>query len=386
MPNPALNPIVLLSPVENGYVGYDPTSDCLHELNPLACLIAELCDGRRSVETIRDIVGPLLPEGQAAEVDRWINQAIEAGLLTWSGSAAAGQRELSGKELNDIAHRLRDNGKTKTAFICQQRATELAPDDAEAWCYLGDLAHIVGRREVARAAYEKYLEFEPDDAEVKHLLVALRDEAPPPRVPDECIQQLYRRFSTFYESNVCDSLGYEGPKRIRELLEPIFGNRRELAVLDLGCGSGLAGVQFKPWSTRLVGVDLSPEMIELSRARNLYDRLDVAEITKWLQLNPDRFDLILCCDTLIYFGDLRVLVATVANQLNQNGVFAFSVERGERSPFHLTDSGRYTHHPDHIREAGKEAGLNVERLEEDFLRMEYGNEVTGLFVALKKQG
>jgi hypothetical protein len=31
-----------------------------------------------------------------------------------------------------------------------------------------------------------------------------------------------------------------------------------------------------------------------------------------------------------------------------------------------------------------EAGLDVARIEEGFLRMEYGAEVTGLFVALKK--
>ena len=41
MDNPALNPAILLSPVENGYVAYDPVSDRLHELNPVAAVIAE---------------------------------------------------------------------------------------------------------------------------------------------------------------------------------------------------------------------------------------------------------------------------------------------------------------------------------------------------------
>src|SRR5579862_1485915 len=130
MSNPTLHPAILLSPVENGYVAYDPIGDRLHELNPVAALIAELCDGTKNVEEIREIVGPLLPEGKAAEVDRWITEGMEAGLLAWSGGAVDGQRELTASELSDLAQRLRQNGKTQTAFLCQQRAAELAADDS----------------------------------------------------------------------------------------------------------------------------------------------------------------------------------------------------------------------------------------------------------------
>jgi hypothetical protein len=45
MSNPRLNPVILLSPVETGYVAYDPVRDYLHELNPVAALLTELCDG-----------------------------------------------------------------------------------------------------------------------------------------------------------------------------------------------------------------------------------------------------------------------------------------------------------------------------------------------------
>ena len=44
----------------------------------------------------------------------------------------------------------------------------------------------------------------------------------------------------------------------------------------------------KPRAAELVGVDLSPEMIELARARNIYDRLEVAEITAWLDQGDAR--------------------------------------------------------------------------------------------------
>src|SRR4029077_7801161 len=189
-------------------------------------------------------------------------QGIQAGLFTETNGDSVARQELSAEELTKLAKRLRERGKIQTAYLCQRRATELIPKDAHAWSELGELAHILGRRDQTRVAYEKYLELEPDDAETKHLLVALRDEPPPPRAPDECIQQLYQRFSSFYEFNACEELYYEAPQRLPDLIKAVLGERRELAIADIGCGSGLAGLKLKPLAARMTGVDLSPEMIE----------------------------------------------------------------------------------------------------------------------------
>jgi predicted TPR repeat methyltransferase len=40
-------------------------------------------------------------------------------------------------------------------------------------------------------------------------------------------------------------------------------------MLDLGCGTGLAGAVFRPFVERLVGVDLSPAMIARRDEKNL---------------------------------------------------------------------------------------------------------------------
>jgi len=64
----------------------------------------------------------------------------------------------------------------------------------------------------------------------------------------------------------------------------------------------------------------------------------------------------------------------------------FSLERGTRAPFHLTDTGRYNHHPDHIREAAAACDMEAVTVFEKFLRMEYGEEVMGLFTVLREVG
>src|SRR5690242_4989130 len=384
MHNPALNPTVRLTQVENGYLAYDPAADRLHELNPVAALIVELCDGTRSIEELQELAKPFVAEDMAGEVGKWIEQAIRVGLFIEANGHPAARQELSAEELTRLAKRLRDKGKIETAYLCQLRAAELVPNDSRVWSDLGELAHIFGKRDQTRAAYERYLDLEPDDAETKHLLAALRDE-PPPRASDECIQQLYQRFSSFYEFNVCEELYYEAPQRLHDLIQAVLADRRDLAVVDLGCGSGLAGLRLRPLAQRMTGVDLSPEMIDLARARKIYDHLEVAEITRWLSEKTDQFDLIAACDCLIYFGDLRQVLLPAAKRLAAGGVFAFTLERGERYPFRLSDTGRYTHTAQHVREVATEAELRVARLEEAYLRMEYGAEVTGLFVALQNQ-
>ena len=384
MPNPKIHPAILLSPVEGGYVAYDPALDRLHQLNPVAALLTELCDGSRSVDDIRELADPLVPEGKVGEIDRWIDDGIKAGLLVWEGNEPAGGRELSVEELSTLTKRLTSTGKFQSAYLCGKRVVELKPDDWDAWYELGEIAQCVGRREEARAAYQKYFDANPGDGEIEHLLIALRDDTPPPRASDRAIQHIYKSFAASYESRMREDLRYVGPERMQDALKPVIGDRAGLAILDLGCGSGLAGMSVRERAAELIGVDLSPEMIELARARNIYDRLEVAEITAWLDQGQSLFDLIISCDCLIYFGDLGRIAQSAARRLKPGGFFAMSMERGDRHPFHLTDTGRYTHHPDHVREAAAKSGLAVAQMDESFLRMEYGEEVMGLYAVLGK--
>jgi predicted TPR repeat methyltransferase len=379
---PAVAPDVLLTPVADGYVAYSAATDRLHHLNPVAALIAELCNGRRSIETILSLVAPLLPEGSQSEVVHWIANAIQDGLLINSTEATSSPSALDADQLTELAGRLREHGKIQTAFLCQQQAANLDPDDPWKWKTLGGMANILGRRADTRRAYERLLEIQPDDAEIRHLLIALRDEAPPERVPDECIQQLYARFSAFYEKQMLDELGYEGPERLLKAICDVVGDHQIPSVLELGCGTGLFGQLLRPRALRLVGVDLSPEMVAIAAERDLYDQVEVAEITRWLDDCRETFDLIIACDMLIYFGDLRQVICRAVKRLRPGGAIAFSVERTESAPFRLTDSGRFAHHSDHLRQVAESNGLSVACLREEYMRMEYGEEVIGLFVVM----
>jgi predicted TPR repeat methyltransferase len=388
----ALSPTVVLAPVEDGYLAFETRRGRLHRLNPAAALILELADGTRDRGEIVALVGRLTVPGGDRAIGAWIDRALRDGLL---GEGAPAGASWTVAALERRVGRLRDEGQILAAYVCQREVAGGRPADADAWAQLGELAHILGRRAEARAAYERYQALRPEDAEVGHLLTALRDEAPPPRASDACITQLYARFATFYDASMRDDLGYSAPERLARAVVRAVGDRhrhraRDLAVLDLGCGTGLSGHRLRDFARRLVGIDLSPEMLSGAAARGVYDRLEAAEITAWLERADDAgeppFDVIAACDSLIYFGDLRPVLVPAARRLAPGGLVAFTVERGEAFPFRLTDSGRYAHHRDHVVAATADAGLAVVEIEENVLRHEYGEPVVGLVAVLRRPG
>lgn len=383
----ALSPGILLSVTDEGYVAYDTQLERFHELNPTAALLIELCDGKRSTSEVIELCLPLIAGGNRKVLESWFKEAISVDLLQEpkEGGSTQVAAELSATQLDDLAQRLRDAGKIRAAYLCLVRANEIESENPARLRRLGEIAHIAGKRDEARTAYEKYFQLEPSDAEVEHLLTSLRNETPPTRVPSKCIEQLYKRFSDFYEENMCEELGYEGPVHLAEALSTMLEGRNNLKALDLGCGTGLSGAVVAPISSRLIGVDLSAEMLLKAEKTHLYQELHHSEITDWLQNTTDHFDCIIACDTLIYFGDLSQVLGPAAERLTPEGFIGFSVEQNTDSQFQLTDNGRYKHSERHIRDVAANLNLAVAVLNERFIRMEYGREVIGYFVVLSPE-
>ncbi len=371
MGNPKHNPRLFFCPSEVGISAYDPETDRIHRLNASASLILELCDGQRSEEAICQLLSALLPE---TAVRQCIAQGFAQGLLCEEGTVPT-------EDPQALIRELRASGRIEAAYICQYQLAEDEPEEAEHWGLLGELARILGRREAARNAYERYLKLRPEDGEVRHLLTAMEGQSPA-RAPDEAILHLYTRFAPFYESNMLEELDYQAPKHLGEQVQAWMGDRKDLEALDLGCGTGLAGLEIRPKCQRLIGVDLSPQMLALARERGIYDRLDCAEISAWLEASQDRFDLIVSCDALIYFGDLKPVLQPARRLLKAGGCFCFTLEQGTGPAYRLSDSGRYVHSPEGVRQMAAETGWRVRALESRFLRMEYGEPVLGLVVVL----
>src|SRR5207302_1633468 len=104
---------------------------------------------------------------------------------------------------------------------------------------------------------------------------------------------------------------------------------RDLDVLDLGCGTGLAGELFRPLSRRLDGVDLSPRMLAQAATRGVYDRLAAGDLLTHLGGTGDRYHLVLAADVFVYLGDLAPVFAAARLVLRAGGWLAFTVEASD---------------------------------------------------------
>ena len=140
----------------------------------------------------------------------------------------------------------------------------------------------------------------------------------------------------------------------------------------------------KPFAARLVGVDLSVGMLVQAAKRELYDELVEAELGAYLTAHPSSFNIIVCCDTLIYLGRLEDTVAAAATALKPDGLLLFTLEHlargGDNRHYRLAPTGRFSHSADYVRAILANAGL-VDVITDPIIpRLECGEPVYGLLV------
>jgi predicted TPR repeat methyltransferase len=155
------------------------------------------------------------------------------------------------------------------------------------------------------------------------------------------------------------------------------------SVLDLGCGTGLAAVPFRPFSDWVVGVDLSPAMLAKARTKGLYDRLIESDVGVFLAGEATikaHYHLVLAADVFMYLEDLAPVLTAAARVLAAPGRFAFSVETHEGDGAILRETLRYAHGKAHVLAALATAGLKPVSLDLVSTRIEKGVPVPGLVV------
>ena len=94
------------------------------------------------------------------------------------------------------------------------------------------------------------------------------------------LENIYKSWANKYEDDVINLAGYVGHLITSELLLSYLRNTRA-KILDAGCGTGLVGEilnnnEFK----NLIGVDFSQEMLNIAKQKNVYQSLDLVDLTK----------------------------------------------------------------------------------------------------------
>lgn len=331
--------------------------------------------------------------------------------------AAALLRELIGQNRRGLLARLtlarayRVAGDISAALDCARETASLHPDVAQAALGLGEALLAAEALPPAISEFQRALRIDPGLQEARLKLAeawlaageadraieALETVDLPER--DDLIRRaevmrrqlrsdpgyvrhLFDQFSADYDERMRGQLSYAAPEILRSLAEMIGLQFAKHDILDLGCGTGLAGQAFKDIARRLDGVDLSPAMIAKAKARGIYDSLTVGDIES-LGGTGRSYDLLIAADTLVYLGDLASVFRAAKHVLTPGGRFLFTVEKGEAG-FELGPKRRWHHAESYLRELAQSFCFEVAGFLEASPRREAGRPVEGYAVALQK--
>lgn len=281
------------------------------------------------------------------------------------------------------ARDLEAKGDLAAAADLMSQALELAPRFGAAWFALGELRDRLGQRDAAIAAFAHATAVDPEDRHGAALHLIRLGARAAAAMPDGYVRALFDGYAPGFDRALTQGLGYRAPELLLRAVGASGRGMKFGSVLDLGCGTGLAGAAFRPFSDWLVGVDLSPAMLSEARSKGIYDRLIEDEAVSFLRAEAAakaHFHLIVAADVFMYLDDLAPVLNAAAAVLAPSAPFAFSVETHDGGGVILRDTLRYAHGAAHVRTALAAAGLDLVSLDSAATRTEKGEPVPGLIV------
>jgi predicted TPR repeat methyltransferase len=286
----------------------------------------------------------------------------------------------------DYAEMLFASGDHAAAAELMLGALEMAPGWAMGWFRLGEMQEAAGALDAAAEAWRTSLKLEPADRPGARLKLELIGQAPAsPAPPSPFVEALFDDYADKFEQSLVEKLGYRVPDLLFGAITAAIDERRFRHAIDLGCGTGLMGERLRPISDFLEGNDISTAMLKKAQAKNIYDRLEKADLQS-LALPGGGADLITAADVFMYLGALDGVVATAANGLEPRGLFAFSVEVHEGpEDFVLRPSRRYAHAENYLRRLLEADGLSLRSLGRETIRTDRGEAIVGLVVVAERR-
>ncbi len=117
---------------------------------------------------------------------------------------------------------------------------------------------------------------------------------------EEQAKELYAEWASSYDETMLDGLAYLTPKRTAGLLAGHL-TERAAPILDVGAGTGLAGVELSALGYKTIdALDYSEAMLEVAGGRGIYRALIEADLNKPLAIADGAYRAIICTGTFTH--------------------------------------------------------------------------------------
>ena len=325
------------------------------------------------VDTLYNLAFTRAKQGQLADAALHYHAAIEL---------APEDAELH----NALGSTLRKLEEPELAEGYYRQAVSLRPDFGSAWTNLATILHVLGRYEEALDCYSQAIELGDRTESADYMMAALTDSNRQTS-PRGYVRDLFDGYAENFDQSLVGNLEYNVPGLLHKACLAVVGAERCFRnAADLGCGTGLAGVEFRGMVELLSGVDLAEKMVAKAAERGIYDQLVCSDISDFLAAGNDSdFDLVFAADVLIYLGELEDFFRQVRQRLEPDGYLVFSTEiLTGAGDYRLQKSGRYAHSEGYIRDLSARYGFTVAGCQEANLRKEKDQWLRGYLVVLRR--
>ena len=253
-----------------------------------------------------------------------------------------------------------EGGLLEDAAVHYRQALAIQSDYVAAHFNLGALHMSLGQTEDALRSFRRAVTLKPDLTPATHMIAVLEGKTTQ-SAPHDYVKNLFNHYAVNFENHLLHTLEYTIPQVIFEKFTALIARdgRQVSHVLDLGCGTGLNGEQFRNIAARLSGVDLSVKMLEIALNKNIYHDLHQADIGTFLNESIEFYDLFLASDVFVYVGDLAAVFEGVKKRSLPGACFAFSTEWIAGEEFILQKSARYAHSRAYVNSLCKRFGFRI---------------------------
>lgn len=240
-----------------------------------------------------------------------------------------------------------------------------------------------GDHKKAARLFGECLALDPDDHCGVTLRLAALGLATPAAAPPAYVATLFDQHADSFDTILVGKLGYDVPALARALVGRHAAG--PFRMLDLGCGTGLAGAAFADVAPEIVGVDLSEAILVHADERAVYADLYVGEAVAFMDgWDEAPFSLIVATDVWPYLGDLAPFARAAAAALEPGGLLVASSERRDEG-WGVTPTQRFSHATDYLRETLAAAGFETLEVEAITVRHEEGVPVKGDLILCRRE-
>jgi predicted TPR repeat methyltransferase len=282
-----------------------------------------------------------------------------------------------------------NSNKIDEALEYYYKAIKIDPKHATSLSAIGNCYRKRGEYVQAKSYYEKACKSNPKDIESKFILSSLNGVAFD-EVPEFCVKDLFNPYAKKFEFHLKVKLGYNAPEIIARELKKIYSNQnlsKDLAILDLGCGTGLGAKTLidQEITGEFIGVDLSENMLSVARQKNIYSHLILSDINKFLSTCQGNYDLMIAFDVIVYLGKIDKLFYHSRRLLKKDGLLAFTLEENfNDKDYNLQPANlRYSHSMNYIERLSKINGFTILVNEAVILRKEFESDIKGKILILQ---